>query len=57
MNNQVLYKLSVLGAIFSFLPFFGLIPFVCRVCGNQVSGAMQLCKGMDGQMMSFVRGG
>ena len=57
MNNQCLYKLCVLGAIFSFLPFFCFTPFVARVCGCQAGGLLQLGKGFDGEAMKFVRGG
>ena len=56
MNNQSLYKLCVLGAIFSFLPFFCFVPFAVRVCGCQASGLLQLGKGFDGEVMKFVRG-
>lgn len=55
MNNQCLYKLCVLGAIFSFLPFFSFTPFVVRVCGCQIGGIMQLGKGFDGEVLKFVR--
>ncbi|MBR5130187.1 MAG: hypothetical protein IKV03_03075 [Alphaproteobacteria bacterium] len=55
MNNQNLHKLCVLGAIFSFLPFFSLIPFAVRICGGQASGLLQLGKGFDGEVFSFIR--
>ena len=57
MNNQCLYKLCVLGLIFSFLPFFNFVPFAVRICGCQASGLLQLGKGFDGEAMKFVRGG
>ena len=57
MKNQTLYKLGVLGSILSFLPFFGFIPFLVKVCGCQIGGAMQLTKGFEQNMTSFVRGG
>lgn len=56
MNNQSLYKLAVLGAIFSFCPLFCFFPFFFRICGCQLGGAFKLGNKIKDDAMSFIRG-